>query len=171
MRHRRTVNLLLNALDEYQRILSSIESACFTVTYDNLGSYAQLYTHIVRANLRALLAIQKCVQRRTLVRRKGITMLGWLVLCSRRFPPQKNDPVSVSTIVKAKQQDIRNELLTLRRRILELVPEIDKSSPSFRVKHPRLGMLNARQWLRFMQIHTCHHLKQLRLIQAAAGKR
>jgi hypothetical protein len=38
------------------------------------------------------------------------------------------------------------------------------------VKHPALGKLNALQWLRFIEIHTKHHLKIIKDVRRTLAK-
>jgi len=47
--------------------------------------------------------------------------------------------------------------------------QVSQASKSQKAKHPRLGLLHARQWLRFIEIHTKHHEKQLYRIQKQLG--
>lgn len=160
MRAERAAVIMLKAIAGYQKVLSGISDEAFDRPQDT-GSwtYPQLYSHIIRANLRSLLAIQKCIHRRSAGKGR-ITLLGWFILTSGKLPPQKAVPHR-STARKINKESARNELLQLKIRIKELLPKVLKCPAHYRVRHPRLGMLNARQWMRFMQIHTCHHLKQL----------
>lgn len=38
-----------------------------------------------------------------------------------------------------------------------------------RARHPRLGWLDGREWLRFVELHQRHHLRIVRAIERAAG--
>jgi hypothetical protein len=49
--------------------------------------------------------------------------------------------------------------------LIKLQATVDQANPKIKVKHPRLGYLNAKQWLRFIEIHLNHHLKQLARIE------
>jgi hypothetical protein len=61
-------------------------------------------------------------------------------------------------------------------RVREMVEEVrailaEDGSPrgKLRAPHPLLGSFTARQWRRFLTVHTRHHLKIVRDIDAAAG--
>jgi hypothetical protein len=44
-------------------------------------------------------------------------------------------------------------------------PKIKNADPKIKAKHPVLGYLNAKHWLRFIEIHLKHHLEQLKRIE------
>jgi len=70
----------------------------------------------------------------------------------------------VKKITPAEAQELMHRFSL---RLQELVPQVSQASPNQKAKHPRLGLLHARQWLRFVEIHTKHHQKQLIRIQKA----
>ncbi|KEQ29491.1 hypothetical protein N180_03790 [Pedobacter antarcticus 4BY] len=47
----------------------------------------------------------------------------------------------------------------------KFAPVIQNAGSNLKVKHPRLGFLNATQWMRFTVVHLKHHMKQLRRIE------
>jgi len=87
-----------------------------------------------------------------------------------RFPPAlkvKVPPAIAARIpvTKISKEDAKNLLIKCRKRVDDITPLIKQSSPFSRYKHPRLGMLNAAQWYKFIRIHLEHHLKQLNRIK------
>jgi len=66
--------------------------------------------------------------------------------------------------IKISKEDAKNLLIKCRGRIDDTTPLLKDSSPHSRYKHPRLGMLNAKQWFKFIRIHAEHHLRQLKRI-------
>jgi hypothetical protein len=62
---------------------------------------------------------------------------------------------------KITKEDAKNLIIKCRKRVETTMPLIAASSPANKYKHPRLGMLNAKQWFKFIRIHLQHHLKQL----------
>jgi hypothetical protein len=66
---------------------------------------------------------------------------------------------------KISKEDAKNLLIKCRKRVDETAPLIQQSSPGSRYKHARLGMLNAKQWFKFIRIHLYHHLNQLNRIK------
>lgn len=160
--------LLEQALDKYRSELNLIPDAQFDVTPPAGGwSYAEVYAHILQADYGSLIAAEKCARKTVGTTTKHANILGWIVLTSGSFPPIKfkAPPAPAYAVKKISKEDARNLLIKVRAR-LESVMEIIKDAPEdYRIKHPRLGMLNAKQWLKFTRIHSEHHLKQLKRIR------
>ncbi|MDB5025519.1 MAG: DinB family protein [Mucilaginibacter sp.] len=156
--------------DIYRSRLDTIPDDLFNVTPPGGGwSYAEVYCHILQADLGSSLALEKCTLSSCKPTSKGRSLLGLFVLTLGRFPPVRvkvPQAIAVKTPVKSiSKEEARNLLIKCRKRINEVTPLIYASSPYCKIKHPRLGMLNAGQWLKFMLIHSKHHLKQLDRIQ------
>jgi len=49
--------------------------------------------------------------------------------------------------------------------LAQAYPKVKNANPKIKTKHPVIGYLNAKQWLRFIEIHLNHHLKQLKRIE------
>jgi hypothetical protein len=158
------------ALDNYRAQLDTIPDELFTVPPPGGGwSYAEVYSHILQATLASSIGLERSAHNNCLPTKKGLTFLGRLMMFTGRFPPVK---VKVPEIVTAKmpatkisKEDAKNLLIKCRKRIDETTPLLKNSSPGSRYKHPRLGMLNAEQWFKFIRIHAQHHLKQLSRIK------
>jgi hypothetical protein len=153
-------------LDTYRNRLDTIPDDLFMVTPPGGGwSYSEVYCHILQANLGSTIALEKCMLNNCIPTSKGRSLLGVVMLTFGRFPPVKvKVPKVVDEKIPAKnisKEEARNLLIKCRKRINDLAPLIYNSSKHCRIKHPRLGMLNARQWFRFILIHSKHHLKQL----------
>jgi hypothetical protein len=153
-------------LDTYRNRLDIIPDEVFNVTPPGGGwSYAEVYSHILQADLGSTIALEKCTQSNWRPTSKGRSLLGLLVLSFGRFPPVRlKVPKSLAAKIPAKnisKEEARNLLIKCRKRINDITPLIHNSSPHCRYKHARLGMLNARQWFQFILIHSRHHLKQL----------
>ena len=82
-----------------------------------------------------------------------------------RFPPVKvKVPEKINALIpalKIDKEEAKNLLVKCRKRVDELVPLVKDALPPAKHKHPRLGALDAGQWLKFIRIHLQHHLKQL----------
>ena len=152
--------------DIYRSRLDTIPDDLFMVTPPGGGwSCAEVYCHILQANLGSSIAVEKCMMKSCIPTNKGRSMIGFMVLTFSRFPPFKvktpKELAERSPVKNITREEAKNLLIKCRKRISELVPLIHNSSKHQRIKHPRLGMLNARQWLKFILIHSKHHLKQL----------
>ncbi|HTD98560.1 MAG TPA: DinB family protein [Mucilaginibacter sp.] len=158
------------ALDTYRSRLDTIPDELFAVTPPGGGwSYAEVYSHILQADIGSTIALEKCTLSNCVPTSKGRTPIGFMVLTFGRFPPFRvkvpkavSDKVAVNKISK---EEARNLLVKCRKRIDAVAPLIHGSSKHCRYKHARLGMLNARQWFKFILIHSRHHLKQLDRIE------
>lgn len=162
-RERKTID---EALDNYRAQLDTIPDDVFTETPPDGGwSYAEVYSHIMQATLASLVALERCTQRVGDANTKGINLTGRFVLLFERFPPVKiKVPRKVDEkfpATKISKEEARNLIVKCRTRINDMMLHIKEAAPGARTKHPRLGMLNAGQWLKFTRIHLEHHLKQL----------
>jgi hypothetical protein len=157
-------------LDIYRERLDTIPDELFTVTPPGGGwSYAEVYSHILQATIGSSVAAEKCTLKSCVPTSQGRSLVGMFVLSFGAFPPAKvKMPEKLAArmpVSKLSKEDARNLLIKCRKRIDDVAPLIHDASKHCRVKHPRMGMLNARQWFKFILIHAKHHLKQLDRIQ------
>jgi hypothetical protein len=157
-------------LDIYRSRLDTIPDTAFDETPPGGGwSYAEVYSHIMQADLSSSIAAEKCTTSTCKPTSKGRSVIGFFVLTFGRFPPfPVKVPKTVAAIIPAKKiskEDARNLLIKCRRRVNEVAALVNDASPYNRIKHARLGMLNAKQWFKFILIHSKHHLKQLDRIE------
>ncbi|MFI5162404.1 MAG: DinB family protein [Sphingobacteriales bacterium] len=157
-------------LDIYRNSLDTIPDDLFDLTPPGGGwSYAEVYSHILQADLSSSIAVEKCTLSTCAPTSKGRTLIGLFVLTAERFPPfPVKVPKSVAAIIPAKKiskEEARNLIIKCRKRVNDLAPNIFDAPKNHRVKHARMGMLNARQWFKFILIHSKHHLKQLDRIE------
>ena len=164
-KERRAINA---ALDSYREQLDTIPHEQFTETPPVGGwSYAEVYSHILQATLGSSIALERCVHGNCPPTKDGPTWAGRIFLLLGRFP-KVNAPAVVNQkmpAVKISKEEAKNMIIKCRMRMDTITPLINASSAASRYKHPRLGMLNARQWFRFIRIHLEHHLKQLNRIK------
>jgi len=154
-------------VDAYEAKLASVKSEEFTLTPPIGGwSYSEVYAHIFDSSLLSLQAAQKCIDGEGVAEK---TQLGAkVILFFGMLPPGKRYKVPKRLMDRAKKIDFATaeqfvddfEVL-----LAKITPQLEKANPSLKVAHPRLGYLNAKQWLRFIEIHLNHHLKQLRRIE------
>lgn len=156
------------ALDEYRRRLDLIPEEQFVQTPPQGGwSYAEVYNHIMQADLGSSIAMQKCMQGNRQFDGKRPNWRGRLVLLLGRLP-KVQAPQTVTDRIPARKidkEEARNLIIKLRKRMDDLMPLLEDASPQCTIAHPSLGHFNAAQWLRFIRLHTEHHLKQLNRIE------
>jgi hypothetical protein len=157
---------IYTALDNYRTWLDTIPDEQFTETPKGGGwSYAEVYSHILQATLGSTIALERCTHDNCNPTTKGLTFLGRFMMFTGSFPPVRvKVPAAIAVKMpasKISKEDAKNLLIKCHKRMEETSPLIKDSSPASRHKHPRLGMLNAKQWFKFIRIHLQHHLKQL----------
>ncbi len=153
---------LLEALDRYADFLGAIPEDEFARTpAPGTWSLSEVYSHLLSANRSSLFAVESCLRgKRTSA--GSVSLAGRLVLFFGRLPFKVRAPESMlAQVKKISREEAGNELELFRKRFLEVAGECQKAPENNRLKHPRLGMLNARQWVRFIEIHTWHHYRQL----------
>jgi hypothetical protein len=158
------------ALDDYRARLDTIPEELFTKTPPGGGwSFAEVYSHILQATLGAAIPMERCASNNFKPEPKGLNLLGHFVLLAGRFPPVRikvPDKVAAKMpALKIDKEEAKNLLVKCRKRINDLAPNLKDASMIVRHKHPRLGAMNAAQWLKFIRIHLQHHIKQLDRIE------
>jgi len=161
---------LETAIDNYSRQLGIIPDELFTVTPPKGGwSYAEVYDHTLQMAIISSVAMERCANLKGELNSGGLSPLGRLVFFLGRFPFVKlKVPAKVAAknpVKKITREEAKALILKLNKRLNNTVPLINEENAYSRIKHPRLGMLNAFEWLKFIRIHTEHHLKQLARIK------
>lgn len=160
------VSSLKSISSRYRDMLQNISEADFQLTPPIGGwSYSEVYSHIFDASLLAMQPMEDCIngtgqERETAFPVKVILFFGSLP--PGKFKVPKYLVSRVRKITRAEADAFINEF-NLRLQKDEAL--IDKADKLIKNKHPRLGYLNAAQWLRFIEIHLKHHLKQLKRIE------
>jgi hypothetical protein len=67
--------------------------------------------------------------------------------------------------LKITKEEARNMIIKCRQRLEAIIPLILNPENNGRIAHPRMGMMTAGQWLKFIRIHLQHHLKQIKRIE------
>jgi hypothetical protein len=157
---------IVTALDNYREQLDIIPDELFAETpAADCWSYAEVYSHVMQATLASSIAIERCGHSNCPPTNEGPTMQGRFVLLFGCFPPVKIKMLDIMNVEKISKEDARNLIIKCRKRMEAIMPLIENAPADVRYKHPRLGMLNAKQWLRFTRIHLQHHLNQLNEIK------
>jgi hypothetical protein len=164
-----------SALDDYRNRLDVIAEQDFDLTPPGGGwSYAEVYSHIMQATLTASVAAERCTHATSKPVKGGLSLVGRLVLLSGRFPPWKvKTPEAIAAKIgpqKITKEDAKNLIVKCRKRMEDVISVLKDSASKRRAQHPRLGMLDSSQWLKFIRIHLQHHLKQLKRIDANLNK-
>ncbi|WP_276345758.1 DinB family protein [Daejeonella sp. JGW-45] len=163
------VKSLVAAVEKYEKLLAEVSEETFTRTPpDGSWSYSETFSHIFQSNLVSLIAVEKCFLGTGVFCEKRLSFGIWAILFIGRLPPGKyKAPDRLASMVKKiSKEDAANLIVKFRSRLADLKGKANKADRYQAVKHPRLGLLNAKQWIRFIEIHTIHHTRQLKRIEA-----
>ncbi len=133
-------------------------------------SVAQHLDHLAQANAQCAAAISRLLDSRPDDTGPGLKLAGRAVLLTGWIPRGRGvaPPTTVPSAVPP--SEIRSRLgdaQTAVNAIGQRLNEIDGARA--RLSHPALGGFTALQWLRFIAIHTRHHLKIIEEIERSAG--
>jgi hypothetical protein len=164
----RSYQSLLHAVVVYENLLSEISEEVFQKNpEDGSWSYSETYSHIFSSGLLSLTAIQTCIEGKGIVSEKPIFWAARLILFFGSFPPGKiKAPKRIAALAKKiSKKEAEDLLVKFKTRLAEIQEQITLADPNQKVEHPRLKLLNAQQWLRFIEVHTLHHIKQINRIK------
>ncbi|WP_183564608.1 DinB family protein [Mucilaginibacter sp. SP1R1] len=154
------------ALNNYREQLNTIPDELFTETpMAGCWSFAEVYSHVAKATLGALIALERCSHSNCPPTTDGLTLEGHFVLLFGCLLPVKTKAPESTAAEKISKEDARNLIIKCRKRVEDILPLVANAPADVRYKHRRLGMLNAKQWFKFTRIHLQHHLKQLERIK------
>ena len=154
-------------VDAYRAHLSTKTEENFQLTPPIGGwSYSEVYSHIFDSSLLSLMAIQNCLSGDG--KQEGTSFGVKAVLFFGMFPPGKKYNVPSKLMTRVKKINLmaaEQFMLDFELQLAKIYPHVSTANHKIKTKHPRLGYLNAKQWLRFIEIHLRHHLKQLKRIE------
>lgn len=158
---------VLSIAEAYRKKLGAFGTDQFELAPPIGGwSYSEVYSHIFDASLLSVLAINSCIKNEGKL--KPTAFLVKLVLFFGMFPPRKKykAPPKIAARVKKISITAAQQLITdFELQLANVQSKIKDADPKMKVKHPVLGYLNAKQWLRFIEIHLKHHYQQLQRIE------
>jgi len=150
-------------VDAYKAKLSQYNEEIFQVTPPIDGwSYSEVYSHIFDASLLSLIALENCVKGKG--EDQPTHFIVKVILFLGAFPPAQKYKVPnrlIDRVKKISKTEALDFILEFEQSLEDIFPSIAGADKKIKTKHPRLGYLNAKQWLRFIEIHLKHHLKQL----------
>lgn len=151
----------------YSKLLTQIPAADFQTTPPDGGwSYSEVYCHIFDASILSLYQLEASTNGKG--EKKPTHFIVKLILFFGRLPRQQKYKVPKRLESRVKKITIEEAAEFISQFLIRLTadyPEIGRADTRLKSKHPRLGYLNAAQWLRFIEIHLKHHLKQLKRIE------
>jgi hypothetical protein len=159
-------------LDAYRSKVDAIPDDIWDRTPPGGGwSFAEVYSHIMQGTLVSTIAAERCTQSNCKPTNNRMNWVGRAIMFFGRFPPVKlKEPKRVAEkmpALKISKEEARNMIIKCRQRLDTIMPLLFNPENDGRIAHPRMGMLNAGQWLKFIRIHLQHHLKQIKRIEKA----
>lgn len=155
-----SIHHIVNA---YKMKLSSYPDEIFQIIPPVNGwSYSEVYSHIFDSSLLSLIALENCIKGKG--ENKPTHFVVKLILLLGSLPPAKKYEVPkrlIERVKKISKTEALDFILEFEKALEHAYPGINGANKYCKNKHPRLGFLNAKQWLRFIEIHLKHHLKQL----------
>jgi hypothetical protein len=154
-------------VDAYKSKLSNYPEDIFQSIPPIAGwSYSEVYSHIFDSSLLSLIALEHAANGKG--ENKPTHFIVKLILLLGSLPPAKKYKVPkrlAERVKKINKTEALDFVLEFEKALDDNYPLIANASVDCKTKHPRLGYLNAKQWLRFIEIHLKHHLKQLERIE------
>lgn len=151
----------------YKDKLEHLPDAQFQTTPPIGGwSYSEVYDHIFDVSLLSLIPMEEAINGNG--EKKETAFIVKLILFFGMFPPAKKFKVPKrfeSRVKKINKTEARAWIDKFLQQLVIDYATIEKADPAIKTLHPRLGYLNANQWLRVIEIHLNHHLKQLKRIE------
>lgn len=153
--------------EDYNKKLNTISEAQFQMTPPIGGwSYSEVYSHIFDASILSTETMEACLAGHG--ENRPTAFVVKLILFFGSFPPAAKYKVPkklesrVKVISKAEAHDF---IQRFTHQLQGNHKKMRHAKSDVKTLHPRLGYLNANQWLRFIEIHLKHHLKQLKRIE------
>ena len=163
----RVYKSIAKIVNAYKVKLATKTEKDFTITPPKGGwSYSEVYSHIFDSSLLSLIALNNCIKGNG--EKKSAHFATVMILFFGALPPGKKYKVPKRLAERVKKINVMaaEQFITdFELQLVQVLPQIKKANPKVRTQHPRLGYLNAEQWLRFIEIHLNHHLKQLNRIE------
>jgi hypothetical protein len=167
MRKEKIYRAIKAIIAEYEQQLQNTADEVFQTTPLIGGwSHSEVFSHIFDASLLSLMAMQKCIDKEGEI--KTTPFGAQLVLFFGMFPPAKKYkvPKRLENRVKKISKMAAQQFITdFEMQLAKIYPQIETANNQIKIKHPRMGYLNTKQWFRFIEIHLAHHLKQLARIE------
>lgn len=155
---------ILKLLDFYEQYLKTVNEDNFlTSPAYGVWSFSEIYSHVLWVISSSLVAVEQSLNKTSSIKRNKSNWRVRLILFLGILPGSnlKAPEVAAVNVKKISKEEALNKIITIRKRLDTVCSEFKKFDPNYKVKHPRLGWLDARLWLRFIVVHTKHHIKQL----------
>ncbi len=156
-----------NITEAYRTQLTHFTDAQFQLTPPIGGwSYSEVYAHIFDASILSLQSMEKCLE--GLGKNRPTVFAVKIILWWGMLPPgvkYKVPPVLADRVKLISKTEAEMMIARFSEQLDEDYKKMSRARIDLKTAHPVMGFLNAKQWLRFIEIHLNHHLKQLKRIE------
>jgi hypothetical protein len=150
----------------YKQKLAEISDSNFERSPDQGGwCYSEVYNHIFDLSVLSLKELDNCLDGQG--KKKNTHSITKLILFFGAFPPAIRFKVPkhlASRVKKVSKEEASSMIMDFMLQLQPYGTRLAKADKELKTLHPKLGYLNAEQWLRFIEIHLKHHLMQLKRI-------
>lgn len=153
-----------NLLDFYEHYLKTVNEETFLYSpAPGVWSFSEIYSHVFWVIRSSAIAIEQCLNKTAPIKTFKADWRARLVLFLGFLPGNnlKVPEIAASNVKKISKEEALNQIIIARKKLEEIYPEFKKFDENYKVKHPRLGWLGAKLWLKFIFVHTKHHTKQI----------
>ncbi|MFD0940634.1 DUF1569 domain-containing protein [Pedobacter boryungensis] len=158
---------IIKIVTDYKAKLANMNEEGFVIAPPIGGwTYSEVYSHIFDSSLLSLIALNNCIKGEGEIKPTYFTVK--MILFFGALPPGKKYKVPKRLAERVKKINLmaaEQFIVDFELQLAKVYPLIGNADLKIKVQHPRLGYLNAKQWLKFIEIHLNHHLKQLARIE------
>ncbi|HEX8548533.1 MAG TPA: DinB family protein [Cytophagaceae bacterium] len=126
-------------------------------------SIGQLLNHLIFINQTLLKQIEICVEKQGIYDTKSPKLGSAVILFFNRLPPMKFKVPKVIDKIPAQpsnKEELHQKFKNILAAASAIAEKVKSASPHYKVVHPSMGALSAKEWLQFMSIHMKHHRRQ-----------
>ena len=128
-------------------------------------SIGQVYDHLLNGTYDfQLQEIEKCLEQTNGSKQGGKKIAGYLLFLFNGFPPLKLKGIDSTSSAPAQPDSpakVKDEFFRFIKEMQKTAKAIDEAGDlTYKTLHPTLGMLNALEWYKLIEMHFRHHLRQ-----------
>lgn len=132
------------------------------ISKEGVWSIGQMYDHIILVAHEYLDNTELCAVSEE-EQPLGKTRAGEQLMKDGGFPPVKirlPDEMNAPPNNSDSKEELANRLQNVIERLENWEAKVDRINPNYKVEHGGFGWLNAKEWLRLVEMHSRHHLRQ-----------
>lgn len=168
---KKKINKLLDFYEQYLKTVN--EDVFLTSPANGVWSFSEIYSHVLWVIASSLVAIEQNLNKTSFIKSNKSDWRVRLILFLGILPGSnlKAPEIAAANVKKISKEEALNKIINIRKRLDVICGEFKKFDPNYKMKHPRLGWLDAKSWLRFIVVHTNHHIKQVSRLEKALQTR